>query len=60
MLAVDYLGGEGLLTELTLELGKIVRGNHTIHFFLDLAVNPHLQAIYVDNLARTLAFAWGN
>ena len=51
---------EGFFADLTLEFSKIVGDDHTGHFFLDFAVNPHLQALNMNTLARSFAFAWRN
>lgn len=52
-----HQAGEGLLADFALKLGKVVGDDHTGHFFLHLAVNPHLEALNVHSLARTLALA---
>jgi hypothetical protein len=48
---------EGLLADLALELGEVVRHHHARHLLLHLAVDPHLQAQHVHALAGTLALA---
>jgi hypothetical protein len=55
MLAVDDLGGEGVLTELALELREVVGGHHAVYLLLDLAVDPGLETVDMHHLAGPLA-----
>lgn len=54
----SHHSGEGFLADFALKFGEIVRDDHTSDFFLDLAVDPHLEALHVHALAGSLALAW--
>ena len=47
----SYYSWEGLLANFTLEFSKIVGNYHTCNLFLDLAIDPHLQALHMNALA---------
>lgn len=58
LLALEQDGlGEGLLADLALELGEVVGCGDAVDLLLDLAVDPHLEAVHVDQLTRPLALA---
>lgn len=49
-----------LLADFALEFCEIIRNHHARNLLLDLAINPHLQALHMDPLARALALARRN
>ena len=51
---------ERLFTYFTLEFSKVVRNNHSSDFFLDFAIDPHLQALYMNPFTGAFALAWRN
>ena len=50
--------GERFFADFALKFGEIVRDDHASDFFLDFAVDPHLEALHVHALAGSLALAW--
>ena len=51
----SYNSWEGFLADFTLEFSEVVRNYHSRNLFLDLAIDPHLQALHMDALAGALA-----
>ena len=51
----SYYSWEGLLADFALEFSEVVRNYHSCNLFLDLAINPHLQALHMNALAGALA-----
>lgn len=52
--------GEGKLTDLTLELSKVVGHSYAFEFLLDLAVYPGFEAPHMNSSTATLAVAGGD
>lgn len=48
---------KGFLAYFALKLSEVVRDHHASDFLLDLAVNPHLEALHVDALTGAFALA---
>jgi hypothetical protein len=55
-----YHPRKGLLTNLTLEFGKVIRNDHSCNFFFNFTINPHFKALNMYTLARTFTFTRRN
>ncbi len=51
----SYNSWEGFLADFALEFSEVVRNYHSRNLFLDLAIDPHLQALHMNALAGALA-----
>ena len=49
---------ERFLAYFALEFCEVVGDHHASDFLFDFAINPHLETLDVDALARSFAFAW--
>ena len=51
---------ERFFADLALKFSEVVGNYHTSDFLLDLTVNPHLETLYMNSLARSFALAGWN
>ena len=51
----SYNSWEGFLADFALEFSEVVRNYHSRNLFLDLAIDPHLQALHMNALTGALA-----